>query len=64
MYTDIELAEQQLTCFTHAKEGYNILELAEGMGLTPEEWREIKARQRVRISPSDADALDKYLVGD
>lgn len=36
--SDIELAEQQLIGFTYAKRGHSIVDLAESMGMTAEEW--------------------------
>lgn len=35
-------AEQQLTGFAHAWEGYDIVSLVQGMGLRLEEWDAIK----------------------
>ena len=42
MDRNIELAEQQLTGFHHAAEGYDIVSLVEAMGLRAEEWGQLK----------------------
>jgi hypothetical protein len=39
---EIIQAEQQLTGFAHAYQGYDITSLIEAMNLTVEEWEELK----------------------
>lgn len=58
---NIEMAEQQLTGFAHARAGYTISALAEGMGLTEAEWAKIKERGLVYLGASDKDVLDVLL---
>lgn len=50
------LALAQFTGFAHAKNGYGIIDLVNSMGLTEEEWDEIK-NDEIKIL-SDADTLD------
>lgn len=38
MANKIDLAEQQLVGFRHAKDGYSLISLIEAMGLTKKEW--------------------------
>lgn len=54
----LELAEQQLVGFAHAKAGYDIEQLAESMGLTAKEWDALKGR--VRLAAGDKRDLDAY----
>lgn len=61
MANEIEMAEQQLTGFAHAKAGLGVEALADGMGLTVAEWKEILERGKVRLDDCDAEALSKYL---
>lgn len=61
MANEIEMAEQQLTGYAHAKAGHAIEALADGMGLTAAEWEEIQARRTVRLADCDAEALSAYL---
>ena len=44
MAKQLEMAAQQLTGFAHARAGYSITSLADGMGLTAKEWEAIKLR--------------------
>ena len=57
MANEIEMAEQQLTGYAHAKAGYGIEALADGMGLTAAEWDEIINRGIVRLDDCDAEAM-------
>ena len=56
----VELAEQQLTGFAHARAGHDVEALAEGMGLSISEWERIKMRHLVRMQPGDVAALDAF----
>jgi len=57
---EIEMAEQQLTGFAAARSGESVESLAGGMGLTANEWEEIKSRGNVALSINDEEALDGY----
>lgn len=61
MSNEIEMAEQQLTGYAHARAGHTIEALADGMGLTAGEWKEIQARGAVRLDDCDVDALSAHL---
>ena len=61
MANEIEMAEQQLTGYAHAKAGHGIEALADGMGLTAAEWDEIVNRGLVRLDDCEAEALSAYL---
>lgn len=54
----LEMAEQQLVGFAHAKAGHSVEQLADGMGLTAKEWDALK--DKVRLSVSDERDLDAY----
>jgi len=57
---ELDLAEQQLTGFAHAKAGYEVPALAESMGLTKYEWEAIKQRGMVKLDVQDVASLDVY----
>jgi hypothetical protein len=42
MNEDLMKAEQQLTGFAHARQGYDVISLAQAMALRPEEWEALK----------------------
>lgn len=54
----LELAEQQLIGFAHAKAGFSAASLAEAMGLSAQEWATL--RERVTLAKSDERELDSY----
>lgn len=56
----LELAEQQLAGFSHAKAGRDIEQLAEGRVMTAKEWDVLK--DKVRLSPNDERDLDAYFA--
>lgn len=56
----IQMAEQQLTGFFHARAGFSLESLAEGMGLTQEEWVAVKENGVLTIEPRDIESLDSY----
>jgi|GEM_PF-1863238 len=55
-----ELAIQQFIGFHHAAMGFSIEELAENMGLTVEEWKEI--RFDPALTPDSIKVLDDYFL--
>lgn len=59
---ELDMAEQQLTGFAHAKAGYEVPALAESMGLTKREWESIKRRGVVKLDNRDVAALDAYFL--
>lgn len=59
---ELELAEQQLTGFAHAKAGYEAPALAESMGLTKREWEAIKQRGVVKLDSRDVNAIDTHFL--
>ena len=56
--SDIELAEQQIIGFTYAKRGYSIVNLAESMGMTAEEWEILKRSDY--LSQQEVNELDDH----
>ena len=54
----LAMAEQQFLGYAHAKDGYGAVSLAEGMGLTSAEWREL--RESVALSDDEMEALDEH----
>jgi len=42
MNADLEKAEQQLTGFAHAYQGFDIVSLIEAMALREEEWAQLR----------------------
>ena len=56
----IEMAEQQLTGFAAGAGGESVEALAGSMGLTANEWEQIKSRGNVTLSVNDEKALDVY----
>lgn len=54
----LEMAEQQLVGFAHARAGHDVEQLAESMGLTQREWDALK--DKVRLSERDERDLDAY----
>lgn len=59
--SDIELAEQQLIGFTYAKRGHSIVDLAESMGMTAEEWGILRSSSY--LSKQEVNELDAYFCG-
>ncbi|TVM01522.1 MAG: hypothetical protein CV087_10745 [Candidatus Brocadia sp. WS118] len=59
--TEIELlkAEQQITGFAHGRDGYSLIDLIKAMGLTLEEWKELK-NYALPLLDDDIKAVDKY----
>lgn len=55
---NLELAQQQFVGYQHGVAGHGIESLAEGMGLTAEEWAAL--RETSGLSDSDKQALDRY----
>lgn len=51
-----DFAEQQFIGFVHARKGYDLRSLVQGMGLTQEEWSII--RERCTLSESDKNDID------
>lgn len=54
-----EAAIQQLTGFDHAQKGYTVIQLVEAMGMTPDEWADIKTEATWLNAPSRT-ALNEY----
>lgn len=55
---ELEMAEQQLLGYAHAKAGYGVVQLAEAMGLTRREWSTLQ--DKVNLSLSDKNELNEY----
>lgn len=54
-------AEQQLVGFIHAKKGYSLAELIQGMGLTKREWKRMKEIYRLSfLSERDKKEIDEF----
>lgn len=52
-------AEQQLTGFSHAYQGYDVTSLIQAMGLRVEEWHQLK--EDMPFLPKDiVEEIDKY----
>ena len=61
MTNDIDKAEQQLLGFTHAKQGYSLIDLISSMGLTKDEWKTLKADYELTyFSDNDKEEIDEY----
>ena len=56
----IELAEAQLTGYSHAQRGFSIESLIESMGITKKEWLIIKDRSHNILSDNDVKYIDNY----
>lgn len=54
----LEMAEQQLLGFAHAKAGYSVVDLADAMGLTKKEWDVLQ--DIVSLSLSDKNELNEH----
>ena len=50
MKVQTQLAEQQLFGFLHAKKGYGLISLIEGMDLKEEEWYEITDKYNLGLT--------------
>ncbi|RDY57544.1 hypothetical protein [Flagellimonas nanhaiensis] len=60
-YNQLNLVEQQLLGFCHAKQGYNLESLIDSMGLTNDEWQDMKNREMVdHIDETVIDEIDGY----
>jgi len=58
---DLILAEMQLMGFGHAKSGHSIESLVQGMGLTKDEWEELKIQKRTGfIKDPEIESIDKH----
>jgi hypothetical protein len=56
-------AEQQLTGYSHAKQGYGIESLVDSMGLTKDEWMKLCKQNRVSfLSIEDKIYIDEYFI--
>jgi hypothetical protein len=55
------MAEQQLTGFFHGRSGYNLRSLIEAMGLTKEEFQEMKDKGMVVFGKEKKQEVDKVL---
>ena len=45
--SQLDMAEQQLLGFYHAKQGFSLRDLVESMGLEKSEWKEMKVNGMV-----------------
>lgn len=62
MATQLELAEQQLVGYFHAKQGYSLRDLIESMGLGKEEWQKLKSKYPLDyIEKDDIDEIDEIV---
>lgn len=60
-YTQLNLAEQQLLGFHHAKKGYSLKNLVSSMGLEKEEWEELKTSGMVNyLTDNEVETIDEH----
>jgi hypothetical protein len=57
---ELEFANQQLTGFTHAKEGYSLKDLIISMGLKVDEWEKLKKMGISKYRPTDIVEINEY----
>lgn len=57
--TELEKAEQQLTGFSHAIQGFSLVELVESMGLRLEEWQKIR-KDASYLTADMVEEIDEY----
>ena len=60
MKLQTQLAEQQLFGFLHAKRGYSLISLIEGMGLTEKEWYEITDTYNLDLTDYEKLTVGRY----
>jgi hypothetical protein len=61
MTNDIDKAEQQLLGFTHAKQGYSLIDLISSMGLKKDEWETLNANYELTyLSDDDIEEINEY----
>lgn len=57
----INLAEQQLLGFSHAKRGYSLTDLIIAMGLTIKEWKSLKKDYSLSyLNEDDYEEIENY----
>lgn len=57
----LDRARQQLTGFAYARTGADLLELAQSMGMTPEEWEQMKDDTWLdNLNEDEIDRLEDY----
>ena len=57
--SDITLAEQQFTGFTHAKKGYSLIDLVVAMGLDNSEWNDVN-KESTGLSDEEITEINNY----
>jgi hypothetical protein len=60
MDTELEKAEQQILGFTAAMTGDDIVNLSEAMGLTADEWKELRPEVATYMREEDLNSLDEH----
>lgn len=60
MNTKIDLAEQQLLGYAHAKRGYSLIDLITSMGLTIKEWEVIKKDYPNYLNEDETAEIEDY----
>ena len=61
MANQLDMAEQQILGFHHAKQGHSIEELVESMGLEKHEWEKLKRSGIISYLCSNSlEEIDKY----
>jgi len=59
-FTLIDLAEQQILGYKHAKEGYDLISLIAAMGLTKAEWETLKETYTLRLTFDEVIEINEY----
>ncbi len=58
----IQFAEQQLIGYLHAKRGYGLEDLIISMGLSLDEWKEIKEKSNLDITDEEREEIEEHFA--
>lgn len=56
----LDMADQQLRGFGHARNGYGVRDLVSSMGLKAEEWSTLRDRAKVYLPEECVEEIDEY----
>jgi hypothetical protein len=60
--SQLEMAEQQLLGFAHAKQGFSVADLVDAMGLSEDEWNELHKQGQTHVNESDWNEVENYFA--
>lgn len=60
MKTMTQFAEQQLLGYFHAKRGYGLIDLIVNMGLSKNEWKQIKSKSNLDITDAEMQEVEEH----